>query len=284
MIFEIFRRIDSIARPDTKKAIAAWMKGVQSVDGRNWPAHFAEIFDRLFGRKHFGTRRFVRSAIASLTVSSGIAMLAAVKSGLSVDQIITSFTPPGVLFVVVFLLFLNIIPDYISLSKSRVIIGLMSTTGARSQGIIGTWFLWICYVAIDLCLTIIIFVISAFLALFFVLASSGWDAVHAADWTAVEDFMSVLSEAVRLNLFERFGENRYVLDDGIYGIFMYSTFFTSVWMWLYVLAGAAFRLLLTFQSVFGWLDRLIVLEGRPLTILGLIASVIAGSTCYFAIG
>src|SRR6266481_412176 len=66
VVWGFFKGVESVLNDDTKLEIAVWLLGVkvgQKVEP--WPATFANVFDRVFGKKHLSWRCFFRSAIVS---------------------------------------------------------------------------------------------------------------------------------------------------------------------------------------------------------------------------
>ncbi|MDH3688377.1 MAG: hypothetical protein OEU36_02690 [Gammaproteobacteria bacterium] len=56
-------------------------------------------------------------------------------------------------------------------------------------------------------------------------------------------------------------------DFPILGIFLYSTFFTSVWVWLYAFAGIAVRLVYRARGTQAFLDTHMNVATRPLSVM-----------------
>lgn len=69
--------------------------------------------------------------------------------------------------------------------------------------------------------------------------------------------------------------------NGIIGIFLYSTFITSLWIWLYVLGALFVRGLNAAGALKGRLGQVINLEDKPLSAMG--STLIALSTAIYLI-
>ena len=75
--------------------------------------------------------------------------------------------------------------------------------------------------------------------------------------------------------------NRSVVEQSPFTAMMFSTFFTSVWIWLYVGAGALLRVLYPVLKGIDWLKESLDVEARPVHTLGLLLAVL--TTMAFAI-
>ena len=58
-----------------------------------------------------------------------------------------------------------------------------------------------------------------------------------------------------------------------FGIFFYSTFFTSVWLWLYVIAAIILKGLKYFGVIVEKAGTIFDLENKPISALGIVASI-----------
>src|ERR1039457_6711472 len=76
IVWKFFERVEAVLTDQTKLEIAVWLLGVkvgQKVEP--WPDTFAEVFDRVFGKKHLSWKCFLRSSIASCA-AIGLTLLA----------------------------------------------------------------------------------------------------------------------------------------------------------------------------------------------------------------
>lgn len=71
-------------------------------------------------------------------------------------------------------------------------------------------------------------------------------------------------------------------SDGLLGPVFYSTFFTSLWLWLYALSQVAVRLAGRIAPALTFLKWALPIEERPLRSLGLVAAALA-CVAYWAI-
>ncbi len=63
-------------------------------------------------------------------------------------------------------------------------------------------------------------------------------------------------------------------EGGLLGIFLYSTFFTSVWVWLYVFSGIAVRLVYRTKRIQTFVDKHLDVATRPLSVMGVVLIVV----------
>ena len=170
------------------------------------------------------------------------------------------------------LLVINLLPDYLSLRETRWLLSLVNKKPSfgTSLGLL----------TLDFILTLVIFIFGFSFFLFS---------------TAI--FLYFLSWAINIpaggsegNIFN-YQFNTWliwltlILEEGIYlgssfegsvstGILLYSTFFTSVWLWLYLLSSFGLRLLIGISFAWEWLKTLFDIETKPILSLGALSIVI----------
>lgn len=156
-------------------------------------------------------------------------------------------------------IFFNLLPDYISLLETRFIISQMKKIKVVWRQIL--------FLIIDIGLTTIIFVIGLlvfFLILPFMLG-------NIPDPVEVQKRYEMLVKLLLAGLFMNSPSGK---SESLMGVFFYSTFFTSVWVWLYIMSVMTVRVLnRTFKSVNvlkSWLD----IDNQPIRVLGVIAIVV----------
>lgn len=263
----LFSRSEKVASPDAKKAITHWLKNVK-LEGTptTWPSTFANVFDSIFGKKHLSWRCFWRSCVASLiaviVVTSiwGVlrpehlaSYLVGLQDWLGDDMLV------GLLAFVI----LNLFPDYISLLESRYIIRRMSTA-QHSPGRI------LSLLVLDVVLTVSIF-FAALLPLAFIGA-------YAFGVSALEVYTKVMAEILEHGVFL---SSEY--DSLSFGIFFYTTFFTSVWVWLYAISGLVIQLAGYLGIGFNRLKWFLDIENKPLHSLGVISMLLV-TLIYLGVG
>jgi hypothetical protein len=264
LIDKFFTFVEDHLAETTKLGIAVWLldlKVGQKVEP--WPDTFAQVFDRVFGSKHLSWKCFSRSCFASCA-SLGISLLA-----LSVDDpFLSSFrmflsrvspasresAPATVLIFVGCSLFGNVVPDYLSLLKSRRILKLMG--GASLLGLIG-------YLSLDLLLTITLATFSLYTIGYVFFLIEYWGVMYEQ----THGFVATMFFQVHVLLSDlRDHQNSF---RGFWPIWFYPAFFTSVWIWLY--AGSGFLLKAARRLDLGF--RKLDIEQKPLSSIGLVAGV-----------
>ena len=243
-VWALFDRASNVIKPDARNRISQWVTGLDFAAKKNWPATFAEVFDQIFGKKHLSWRCFFRSALASMIAVLLLALLwRAAFSELAIvgdDPIKFAW---GVLAIGALL---NLIPDYMSLLQSRIVIRYMAKK--RSS----TWIAGL--LVLDLVLTAaVVLVAFSILALLM-------DTAFGAKWNW-KRYWDLVADG-----FLARGWN-------LFGIFFYSTFFTSVWVWLYALSGFAVSGLAKTQRGLNFLRNTLDFENKPLKSMGFVSMI-----------
>lgn len=213
-VWGIFDRAEKKASDDVRNRVSGWIRKLKLPNNQRWPNAFIQIFDSLFGDRHFTAHCFFRSSIASMffTLIFFILWMAIrpneFESLFAQGWFIAIFGP--LLFALIF----NIIPDYVSLLETRLILKRMAET--HSLSVIAL------LIVIDAILTTALIVFVFFL-IFFVIGDRTLSYIY--------------DELVRAFLLEA--------EEGFMsmGIYVYSTYLTSLWLWLYSLSGGLVRAL-----------------------------------------
>lgn len=255
-----FVRLEGLLKEDTREGIGKWVRGAELTDRKErWPATFVAVFDRVFGEKHLSWQCFWRSCVASalavvvITVA-GIALNATFEQKVGQDVLVS------LIFIGLMGALVNLFPDYISLLETRFVIRCMSgRQDARydesldkpqnPHGQAGALRLlgWLIFDAI---ITLAI-IVMAILVPFFLFSST----------PTVSSFVQLVMGGLGLP----FGGS----EDSIgLGVFIYSTFFTSVWVWLYAFSGIAVRLVYRVKRIRAFLDTHLDLANRPMSVMG----------------
>ena len=254
-----------LLKDESKKEIGHWLLGLdipQSV--ANWPQTFSGLFDRIFTEKHYSWKCFFRSCVASLL---SVGLFTILFYGLDPERFLhgPAYGDKIKILAVVFgcgIVF-NLIPDYISLLETRYILRWMSRvhSGRKILGLM----------VLDLILTL-----GIFLGFFTLMGSLLQD--HFFRMIGLND---VWMEIYSPTMFS-FGVHAYVHDFGsffltntqlrdVFGIFIYSTFITSIWIWLYAIAGWSTRLILKVRPVLDLVKRHFRLSEKPILFIGFVA-------------
>lgn len=249
-IYWLFEKAEEVLNEMVVKSISAQLRGLAPGEiVKNWPDAFVKAFDAVFGKEALSWKRFWRSALASLiAVTICLAVLWAFRPG---EFAIVGEVAEVLAFILPLAAGLNLVPDYVSLIETRWILRMMSR---RNSGLeVVAW------LAIDIVITALIFAIWVTIFTFVYPFES--------DWTAAWFLGAVVMTGP-------FG-----LD--AMSVFFFTTFFTSVWVWLFALstfivrgANLLGRPLKLFQR---WMD-----PEKPLRALGFVSSLLV--TVAFLIG
>ena len=163
-------------------------------------------------------------------------------------------TPPGfgglgtaLLFILIVSGVLNLLPDYLSLLETRALLRLMGGRAARIAA----------FLIVDAIATGLIFLTWWLLMFSFVVVLNLTEENWSQMWVRLPSLIWGMV----------------TVDEQIGGgsIFFYSTFFTSVWLWLYALAYGAMLAARKVAPVIRLLQWLLPLETKPLRSLGIVS-------------
>jgi hypothetical protein len=264
-VWKFFERVEAVLTDNTKLEIAVWLLGVKVGQKMEpWPETFAKVFDRVFGAKHISWRCFYRSAIASLICAllGLVHVLSILGASLFTGMpMILAFILPrwialrildGVAFlphdltqsnllvnlcvIVPVLALANVVPDFVSLWETRLIVSLMKRT---QRSVMLIW-----YITFDLLLT-----------LGTAILWNLWLVSNSSRFAYLEDHAQV-----SFKLFAWF--------------LIYPALFTSTWLWLYAGSGFLLKAARRFDIGFDWFNRKFDIEKKPLQSIGLVSGAI----------
>lgn len=222
VVWAVFVKFDGLLQDDTKLAIAVWLVGDPKTETPPWPDTFIRLFDRAFGEKHLSWKCFWRSSIASFLAVCGLLAFGYVVSpGVRAEFYRYAEMGPWVVagyFTVLISIggILNLFPDYLSLLQTRFVLQRMS----RHPGTLRR----VAWLLIDLFLTFVIVIIVLGIVDLFIVTT---DAIQGPIWLA---WLFMITDVIPTGLAMIFGSQ----DTGaIFGVYIYSTLVTSVWIWLY---------------------------------------------------
>ncbi|MDJ0740726.1 MAG: hypothetical protein QNJ91_13500 [Gammaproteobacteria bacterium] len=265
LLWGLFERVDSVASPEVKRRMSAWIRDADPRQRLNrLSALFVDAFDHVFGERHLSWRCFSRSVVASFLFTFVVTLVFLSYSfdyfAIEVDDVgehgVLTLSLGLVVLLVILTLFFNALPDYVSLFETRVAIGLVRRTSSRAT--------FAAILVVDVVLTAII---SGALCL------AMYGTVNAAPsgaqlaWDSREywsGFWQVLT---------RWDAQREFNGPPIW-IFFWSGFFTSAWLWLFVAGGFLARLALPAQRMLGFARYALDVDGRPFLALAAMAIVV----------
>lgn len=227
-------------------------------DPPSLPAVVSAMFKKVFGKKHLSWRCFMMSSLFSVLAVVVLSVVFFQIEGRRGREVMLDWD--DVLFLAGAALVLNLIPDYISLLETRIVIRFMCRVN-KLPAMFG-------YLALDALLTFLIFLGLGSLVGVMVVLYIFSDLM--APIRGVEDFVNVHAEVVGsiVSAFTFSGEWRFV------AIFLYSTFFTSVWVWLTALGWGATLLLAKSPPLLNFMNRVLPIDTHPMRSIGEVAAVI----------
>lgn len=233
-------------------------------DPPNLPSVVSAMFTKVLGNRHLSWRCFLMSCLFSILA---VGLLTFVYSQIDVLQWKKFLSSANWLLVGFAFLGLNLFPDYISLMETRVVIRLMGRT-RRVRTLIG-------YLGLDSLLTLLIFcgvggVLFGTLLAFRELLTLPEDLIVLSTTGGLinEIYTEVMAAVLNLRTLTFSG------SDGALGIFLYSTFFTSVWVWLTALGWGVTRLLAKSPPLIRLMNRALPIDTHPMRAIGEVAAVI----------
>jgi hypothetical protein len=255
VVWFLFDKAEIAMSAQSRKRLASWL---QDNDMRavvhSIPSQFLVLFDRVFGERHLSWRCFGRSVVASIATVWVVSLLWAVRHPpptlLTGVLLAGSFTLAAAVF--------NVVPDYLSLLETRWVLGKLQGRGSLA------WLL-----LVDLVATALL----GFTAYVVVLLVTG----GSLDQTFTLIWKTLTLQDILL--FELTPEASYRVP---LGLFFYSTFFTSGWLWLYAGAVVVSRLLVRLNDGVGFLLRATDVEYQPFRAMGFVS--VSLVSIIFAVG
>jgi hypothetical protein len=267
---------DRVLARDRRRELGGWLIDDLPADARvdALPKAFIEWFDRLFESKfvrvlgvEVALPNFWRSALASFLALCAAALVwFATKGGFSAPL---SDGTDVTLLVVMYggaTVITNIIPDYISLVESRFVLGIMSQT----RSLLG-----------KLALLILDAILTAAIVFFFIWGSGylllplvPQDSLYAVGCLTRDNFD--LARMVDITIAGlTFSTPPGTINYEVSSIYIYSSFFTSFWVWLYLGSSLLVRLAALIPGLRGFLRNACRVEDYPLRVLAIVSGLVA---------
>ena len=238
------------------------------------PSAFIEWFDRLFRVRRVRMLgfelvlpRFWRSALASfLALCAAVIVWFANKGGFS--------QPPNGATNVPLLLVLyggaavvtNIIPDYLSLVESRFVLGKMS----ESRSALGR----LAWLGVDACATTAIVFCFLWISGLLLLPLVPENSLYAVGCLTRDNFTFARMVDIAIAGLT-FSTPPGTINYDVSGVYIFSSFFTSFWVWLYLGSGLLLRLAQRIPGLRDFLRDACRIEDYPLRVLALVSGLVA---------
>ena len=247
-VWALFDRAENTASKIGRIKLAKWLKSIDPLSAlRSWPKKFAEIFDLIFGERHLSFRCFRRSIVVS-TIFVTIILLFWISFRTNEFLSLINHKDWWIVVIAFFFSvgFLNIFIDYISLLETRYIIKLMS----KSNSIILNFI----YLIIDILVTGLIWIIIIVLfvgLLNKIIQPIDENPISFSFW--LKDFFKSFPNYILMIHADLSPEGIPTIPDAV---LFYSTYFTSVWIWIYLFSlitvklGKYFKKTVNFINIF----------------------------------
>lgn len=271
IVWKFFERVESLLTDTTKSEIAVWLVGVKVADRIPWPSTFTRTFDRVFGESTFSLKCFWRSSIVSIC----LVVLISHKSFLSLLQ--GQKEEGDWRLVPVFLIVFCVIPDYLSLLKSRFLLSKIATTESRLKTI--------AILVLDTYLTLLVASFSILLGVWFIVEGDGGLLGYSKDVSLLHKvengfggvYDALANEFVPSDSLLFFSLKPLIDSEGTFGVtsltdlVSYPICFTSIWLWLYAGSGFLLKAAKRFDLGFHWFNAKFDIEKKPLQAIGLVS-------------
>ena len=251
-VWLLFSAIEATTTSVAKRKVADWLNSIATksisqtvVESPRW---FIEAFDRIFGDRHLSLRCFSRSCVASIMAVLVITIMWVVLDPTSCKRFFSSEGASGIFFILFVASILNLVPDYLSLLETRLILRRVAHAGEKSLIVV---------MILDVIITGGIF-ICWFIAISLIFYRVSGESLGVD----VDALLEILSGFI-------FFQNE--IDPPDWSIFFYSTYFTSVWLHLFIVSSVATKLLYSLGRIGNWVLALLDIDGKPFQSMGLIA-------------
>lgn len=251
-VWFLFEKADETLAPEVRERLSDWLMGLSAGDRvRRWPDQFIALFDRAFGARHLSWLRVRRSAVATFVLTWIVA-----------GWWMATHPPPSagmaaraLLLVTAAAVVFSIVADYLSLIETRWVLDRLSRGGAvvpwltldvLVTGVLGASVLMIVLAIVDGPERVPSAMVEM---LAFEITMAVFDSVHDGTTGATSEVVYAMPMAP----------------------FFYATYFTSLWVWLFVAASGLVRLATTALAQTARLRGVLDVRDKPGRSLGLAA-------------
>lgn len=269
VIWKLFVFIEDTTTSKVKREVSKWLNSKHpNIDTIGWTSKFPDIFDSVFGKKHFSFHCFFKSSIASMFIVIVFALGWCAFSPKELVRFLSAYRDKTFLMMLYGILFYNIIADYFSLLETRYIITLMSQTKS----------------IIKICsLLFIDFIASIFIFSFFLSLNS----VTLLMFVKLPPLVPPEAGKLYMLLENSYDNFIYILQGGVLlfndfrplpyppiGIFVYSSLFTSIWIWIYFVSISLLKMNKYLIRSLMFFKRFLDIDNKPFRSIGAFAIVI----------
>jgi hypothetical protein len=257
-VLGVFEFGERYASQRAKDALSKWLRSFDIEQTKALPDGTRELFERIFGERHFSLKCFIRSAVFSLGAIAFIYILVVLIYPKEAFEMTGKFLREGEWVPLALWLPWSILVDYVSLLKTRLILSVLSRL--RRQHVI----IAIAIIAIDFFVYKLLFALGyAFVA---PLSIDMFDLTWK-EW---------LTFPLYVNPFYYFMALPFIPHDiELLSILFWAGLAPSLWMWLYILALFVTLALLRSQKLLTWLRWGLDVEKTPFRQTGAVAATLA---------
>jgi hypothetical protein len=131
-VLGVFELGERLASQRAKDALSKWLLSFDVQKARALPDGTQELFERIFGERHFSLKCFIRSAAFSLGAMAFLFVLAFLIDPNEALQMADRFFYHGLWILLTIWLTWSVLIDYISLFKTRVILRFLYAHALKS--------------------------------------------------------------------------------------------------------------------------------------------------------
>jgi hypothetical protein len=267
-VLGVFELGERFASQRFKDDVSKWLLTFDVQKAKALPDGTQELFQGIFGERHFSWKCFIRSTIFSISAMIFLSLLVLL---INPQLILLNFGPSWLLHYDLYLWALSlwlpwsITVDYISLFKTRVILHVI-TRLRRTLSLLTPLIL-----VIDFLLYRLLFSIT-FAIILLVSVSISISVASGLPFNEVFSmYLSHFAHRSQLSYFPSITEGATALPF----ILFWSGLVPSIWMWLYVLALFVTRGLLRSEKLVSWLRYFLDVEKAPFRSIGAVAATVA---------
>jgi hypothetical protein len=263
-VLGVFELGERLASQRAKDALSNWLVAFDIQKAKALPDGTQQIFERIFGERHFSLKCFMRSAVFSLCAIAFIGILLILiypKAFSKAEFWHGDLVPTWLAFTVWFPW--SILIDYLSLFKTRVILGILTRMRRRTKimaiPIVGADYI-VYKLLFSLGVTLMLAVENSMKAGIFLFAN-------------VKRLTYFVTETMSLLLMSNWAIWTSNID--LFSIFFWAGFAPSLWLWLYVIALFTTRAILRSEKLVNWLRWVLDVEKNPFRSIGAVAATLA---------
>jgi hypothetical protein len=257
-----FELIERLASQRAKDALSKWLLTFDIQKAKALPDGTKELFEKIFGERHLSLKCFVRSAAFSLGAMVFVGLILLLINP-RIISVLGSYVSASWELRLMLWLPWSILIDYVSLFKTRFILGVIARMRRRNELAAAA------IAAIDYVVYRFLFIFGLLLVVLRFKRCSDPDEGHpffrCDDWSFFDAFNSDFTSFPFIP----------GIAQGWFSIFFWAGLAPSIWMWLYVLALFVTRGLLRSEKLVNWLRWALDVEKNPFRSIGAVAATLA---------